>query len=243
MVFFYLNKVAAKNSMITLFGWISIILAAVLFALTYLVENPYVQEWYEGYLSVVERLETAILSLSYTWLIALIILFIFLVKVIIPVLPNSALCLFTGIVFPVAPAFLLNCTGMFLMMTVKYRFGESLGGGNTQKLLRKNETVRTLIEHKGSGNPWVLLAFRIAPGFPQNGISQIYGSMNFGYRRFLTLSYIGLAPKLLSYTFIGRSVYDPLSSKFFIPAIALLVISGVSLLVLGGVLAFFEKSK
>lgn len=238
-----MKKSIAKSSVITLMGWISVILAIAMYFLSFFAKNAYIREWYQTYLNFIARFENAILSLKYTWLIALIILLIFLIKVFVPILPNSALCLFTGVVFPVAPALLLNTTGMFLMMTIKYRMGSSLGGGSTQKLLHKNDTVKTLIEYKGSGNPWILLAFRIVPGFPQNGISQFYGAMHFDYRYFLIISLAGLTPKLWSYTFIGRSVYDPLSSKFFIPVIILLLVSGFSLLTLGGVLKIFEKRK
>ena len=53
---------------------------------------------------------------------------------------------------------------------------------------------------------------------------------------------LGYAPKLFSYTFIGVYVFDPLSVKFFVPIIVLLIISGVTVLGVNALINYLEKN-
>jgi uncharacterized membrane protein YdjX (TVP38/TMEM64 family) len=59
---------------------------------------------------------------------------------------------------------------------------------------------------------------------PINGISGIYGSLDFDYGKFVLFSVIGFLPKLISFTIVGRNVYDPLSAGFLVPIMILLFI-------------------
>ena len=58
----------------------------------------------------------------------------------------------------------------------------------------------------------------------------------------LSLSAAGFAPKLLSYTFMGTNVFDPLSSAFLVPLVIALTISGASLLCVNLIWLLVEKS-
>ena len=50
--------------------------------------------------------------------------------------------------------------------------------------------------------------------------------------------------KLISYTFIGNNVYDPLSGRFYIPLIVLFVLSGTSFFLMQAILGLtFKFSK
>lgn len=98
------------------------------------------------------------------------------------------------------------------------------------------------MEKSGGVNMWMLLALRLVPGFPISGVSKVYGSMKFPYWKFILLSSVGFAPKLISYTFIGTNVYDPLSPAFLVPIITLLIISGISLLSINLIWFFVEKN-
>ena len=46
---------------------------------------------------------------------------------------------------------------------------------------------------------------------------------------------LALVPRLVSYSFIGNNVYDPWSSRFFVPLIVLFVITGVSFFIMRSV--------
>ena len=73
-----------------------------------------------------------------------------------------------------------------------------------------------------------------------NTISQVYGAMQFDLPRYLVISMLGFWPKILSYSFIGRHVYDPFSMAFILPIVLLLAVSGISLLAVNRVLAFYN---
>ena len=83
---------------------------------------------------------------------------------------------------------------------------------------------------------------RLIPGLPINNISGIYGSFNFGYWRFILLSVIGFMPRLISFTFVGRNLFDPLSAGFLVPIMLMAFFSGVCLLSVNGVWTAVEKS-
>lgn len=222
-------------------GVMLLILAAVLIAVLIITTSPEIQMWYARYESVLTKFENSIASIRYRWAILLVIFLIYLIKTYVPIVSIPALCVLSGMVFPTFNALLVNVTGILIMLTVKYRIGRSSGGGNARKLLSKNETSKFLLELDGDGNPWLLFLFRLIPAFPINSVSQIYGSMNFNYKKFAVISFLGLAPKIISYTFIGRNVYNPLSWQFFVPIIILLIISGGSVLGLNALINYFDK--
>ena len=76
-----------------------------------------------------------------------------------------------------------------------------------------------------------------------NAVSQMYGTMGFNYKMFLVISLLGFAPRLASYTIIGRNAFDPFSAKFLIPLIAVLLLSGLSILGLSNIINFIIKIK
>ena len=70
----------------------------------------------------------------------------------------------------------------------------------------------------------------------------MYGAMGYDLWKYLVISVIGFMPKLMSYTYIGVYVFDPLSLKFFLPFIILFAVSGTSILVLNAILNKLEKN-
>lgn len=75
-----------------------------------------------------------------------------------------------------------------------------------------------------------------------NTVSRLFGSLNITYWEYIFISVGGFSPKIVSYTIIGRNVYDPLSPSFIVPIIVLLLISAVSALILNFVLDAAAKS-
>ena len=223
-------------------GVMLLILAAVLIAVLIITTSPSIQLWYARYQDALTRFENSVASIRYRWAILLVIFLLYYIKTDFPIISIPALCVLSGMVFPTFNALLVNMTGIMIMLTVKYRVGRTSGGGNARKLMNKNETTKFLIELDGDGNPWLLFIFRLIPMFPINAVSQIYGSLFFNFKKFTVISFLGLAPKILSYTFIGHNVYRPLSWQFFLPFIILLVISGGSVLGLNALINYFDKA-
>ena len=237
-----LEKVSKRNSYMNFAGFGLLILAAAFIVLCVVSTSEEIQRWYAGYEEMLYKLDMAILSIGTESYIVLIILGIYAIKCFVPIVPVSAVCVLTGMVFPTVPALIVNAAGMFFMFTVKYKVGRNYTGGRAMGILAKNEVFRKLFRYRGKGKAWLLFIFRLIPTFPINTISQIYGSLKFDYRKFALISMLGYAPKLFSYTFIGVYAFDPLSVKFFIPIIVLLIISGATVLGVNALINYLEKN-
>ena len=221
-------------------GFALLISAAAVSVVVYLLRYDQLWLWYNQ-----EKLleaEQFIQSLGISWKFVLTMLIVFLVRTFIPFLAVSAICVLTGAVLPSYWALIVNFLGIIIMMSIKYFEGMKFGSGNAWKIISKNERARKIIESSGKVNKALLFALRLIPGFPLGSVSRIYGSLKFPYWRFILLSAAGFAPKLLSYTFMGTNVFDPLSSAFLVPLMIVLTISGASLLCVNLIWLLVEKS-
>lgn len=219
-----------------------LISAAAVSVVVYLLRYDQLWLWYNVYQEKLLEIEQFIQSLGISWKFVLTMLIVFLVRTFIPFLAVSAICVLTGAVLPSYWALIVNFLGIIIMMSIKYFEGMKFGSGNAWKIISKNERARKIIESSGKVNKALLFALRLIPGFPLGSVSRIYGSLKFPYWRFILLSAAGFAPKLLSYTFMGTNVFDPLSSAFLVPLMIVLTISGASLLCVNLIWLLVEKS-
>ena len=223
-------------------GFALLISAAAVSVVVYLLRYDQLWLWYNVYQEKLLEIEQFIQSLGISWKFVLTMLIVFLVRTFIPFLAVSAICVLTGAVLPSYWALIVNFLGITIMMSIKYFEGMKFGSGNAWKIISKNERARKIIESSGKVNKALLFALRLIPGFPLGSVSRIYGSLKFPYWRFILLSAAGFAPKLLSYTFMGTNVFDPLSSAFLVPLMIVLTISGASLLCVNLIWLLVEKS-
>lgn len=193
--------------------------------------------WYEKYTDTLSSFEQWIQQYGATWYSVLIILANFMLKAVIPWFPLSCICVACGVLFPAYMSIPINAFGAALLFTIKYFWGKRYGGGNAEKLLSKNEKAAALVERNQVGSAVVLFFLRLFPCIPINSVSQLYGTSDIGYWKYLIVSLVGFSYKLFSYTIIGRSVYDPMSASFFVPFILLFLFSGLVLLALNGVIS------
>lgn len=223
-------------------GFTLLISAAAVSVVVYLLRYDQLWLWYKVYQEKLLEAEQFIQSLGISWKFVLAMLIVFLVRTFIPFLSVSAICVLTGVVLPSYWALIVNFLGIIIMMSIKYFEGMKFGSGNAWKIISKNERARKIIESSGKVNKALLFALRLIPGFPLGSVSRIYGSLRFPYWQFILLSAAGFAPKLLSYTFMGTNVFDPLSSAFLVPLTIALTISGASLLCVNLIWLLVEKS-
>ena len=223
-------------------GFALLISAAAVSVVVYLLRYDQLWLWYKVYQEKLLEAGQFIQSLGISWKFVLAMLIVFLVRTFIPFLAVSAICVLTGAVLPSYWALIVNFLGIIIMMSIKYFEGMKFGIGNAWKIISKNERARKIIESSGKVNKALLFALRLIPGFPLGSVSRIYGSLRFPYWQFILLSAAGFAPKLLSYTFMGTNVFDPLSSAFLVPLMIALTISGASLLCVNLIWLLVEKS-
>lgn len=237
-----MKKHWTRSGIMNAAGFALLISAAAVSVVVYLLRYDQLWLWYKVYQEKLLEAEQFIQSLGISWKFVLAMLIVFLVRTFIPFLSVSAICVLTGAVLPSYWALIVNFLGIIIMMSIKYFEGMKFGSGNAWKIISKNERARKIIESSGKVNKALLFALRLIPGFPLGSVSRIYGSLRFPYWRFILLSATGFAPKLLSYTFMGTNVFDPLSSAFLVPLVIALTISGASLLCVNLIWLLVEKS-
>ena len=237
-----MKKHWTRSGIMNAAGIALLISAAAVSVVVYLLRYDQLWLWYKVYQEKLLEAEQFIQSLGISWKFVLAMLIVFLVRTFIPFLSVSAICVLTGVVLPSYWALIVNFLGIIIMMSIKYFEGMKFGSGNAWKIISKNERARKIIESSGKVNKALLFALRLIPGFPLGSVSRIYGSLRFPYWQFILLSAAGFAPKLLSYTFMGTNVFDPLSSAFLVPLMIALTISGASLLCVNLIWLLVEKS-
>ena len=224
---------------------ISFILCIVFIILLILSRNSDIQLWYSRYLEYLASAEYKVEHMSEKFSVFLIVIFLYAFKAVFPIYlyPVSALCAVTSAVFPSYFSIPINLLGLSVLYSVKYFWGTKVGANGVQNILQKSETVRYLVERDGRGNPWLLALFRLVPGIPVNQVSKLYGAMGFKYEYFLLLSLVGYSPLLASYTFIGRNVFNPLSTAFLLPFILLFLLMGISMLAISKIVQIQSRRR
>lgn len=217
---------------------LAVALSVLLFSLRY----EELWSWYDNAQRELVEIENFILNLDKTWQFLTAIMLLFSIKSFFPIYPTSTVCFLSGVVLPSYVAIPVNIIGFTVLISIRYFTGKRFGAGGAWKMISKTEKLRNLIEQDGTGNPALLIALRLIPGVPINGISRIYGSLNFSYGEYVALSLIGFMPKLISFTLVGRNVYDPLSAGFLLPIIIILFLTGISLLSVNGIRSTAEKT-
>lgn len=238
-----MNNGKIRGHILEIIGFALLVLSVCFAVLLYISQIEQVHLWYAGIQLQLLELENTIAKIENRWLFLVVIFLMYSLKSVFPIISTAVICVMTGTVFPVYIAFPVNIAGLIINFSIKYFIGRRFGGGNAQKLINRNSGVRNLMEKDGRGNPWLLIALRVVPSFPINSVSQLYGQMKFRYIYFLLLSFLGYAPKLITYTFIGRNVFDPLSPAFLTPIIILTALSGLSLLFIKAIMKFVEKRR
>lgn len=235
-------KIKQKRKKYLLFGGLVLIALSMAVAVL-LVSLQYdsLWWWYAQSKQKLAQLEDFILHIDRTWIFIGAMMLLFAVKSVFPIYATSTVCFLTGIVLPIYFAIPVNIAGFVVILTIRYFWGRRFGAGNAWKMISKTEIIKRLIEQDGKVNSLVLVALRLIPCVPINSISGIYGSLDFGYGKFVLFSVIGFLPKLISFTIVGRNVYDPLSAGFLVPIMILLFVSGISVLSVNGIWTAVEK--
>ena len=219
----------------------SFCVAVVLIVILCLLQIDAVREKYDEYLYILQDFEMRVAALHSRWLILIVIFLLFLLRSLSMMYPYPMIFIITAMVFPPYQSFFMNLFGMAFTFAFRYYTGYEMGEGTINFALKKYPQILSAMEEDGKGNPIILLALRMIPSLPINTISHFYGSMEYSFPRYMLLSIGAYIPKLVSYSFIGNNVYDPFSSEFFVPIIALLIFTGACLLVLRWILNISGK--
>lgn len=235
------DKESRTARLLLAIGILSFILAAVLVAIMIVMNIPKVRVKYDEYLVVFENLEKQVASLNNKWLILIVILLLFLLRANSWIYPLTIVYFISAMVFTPMHSFIINFGSTMFLCAFRYYTGMQMGEGVWNKILKKDEVINGLFRQRGKKSPLTLFALRLIPFFPFNTVSHIYGTFDFNFAEYMLISAVALAPRLISYSFIGNNVYDPLSTKFYIPLAFTFVLTGISMFTLRGVLGFLPR--
>ena len=237
-----MKKKQKPQKSLLVFGLILIAVSIAAAVLLFLLQYEHLWRWYATIRRELAELELQISMLDNKWVFVIVLVLLFAVKSFIPIYPTPTVCFLTGAMLPMYMSVPVNVIGFCVLLAIRYYAGQRFGAGKAWELIRKNERLRRLIEQNGKGNSSLLIILRLLPLMPVNTISGVYGSLDFGLGQFLLLSVIGYMPKIISFTFIGRNVFDPLSAEFIVPIMLFAFVSGVSLICVNGIWRYIDKT-
>ena len=169
----------------------------------------------------------AIIDSSSSQLIAIgSVLAIYLLKGITFVIPASVLYIAIGLALDTWKAMIVNVVGVLLEFSISYLLGVILGGQFVNKKLRSVKNGEKLLSVYDKYENLGIVLTRVAI-FPIDLNSVFLGSMKTPFLKYLGLSLLGIAPRLVLYTVLGNKIYDLIPYKYLLPAVLALVIGGL----------------
>lgn len=139
---------------------------------------------------------------------AAIILGVYILKSLVFVIPVSVIYVPVGAIFGGLAGSALNMAGVFLEITITFFLGRFLSGETVEKRLSKSKKGQKLMALNIQKNPWLLFIIRLLPAFPIDFVSLFYGASKRGYLKYALLSLLGLAPRVVLFTFFGSELFD-----------------------------------
>ncbi|MBR0541982.1 MAG: VTT domain-containing protein [Clostridia bacterium] len=133
---------------------------------------------------------------------------VYALKGIVFVIPASLIYISVGMAFSPLTAVIVNIAGISVEVIVSYLFGLMLGGEYVENLLKKNKGGRKLLELKAQNRQSSIFIIRLLPVFPIDFASLFFGSVKFSFPKYLILSVLGIAPRVILFTLLGDKVYD-----------------------------------
>ncbi len=229
-----------RKRLLNFTGVLLIIVALALLALTMLMQVQQFAVRYDSFLQMLADFEDSVAAIPDKGVVILAILLLYLAKSVIPI-PTSAVCVIAGMVFQTPLAVIINVVGYIGLITIKYFWGKRLGSGFIYKALCKYENIERILTSDAAAKDGLLAAFRVIPVCPINTISQIYGAMDYDYYKYIFLSVLGFLPRIISYSMVGRHVYNPFSLAFMLPLVIIFMISGFAIIGVNGFIEIYNK--
>ena len=128
-----------------------------------------------------------------------------------------------GAALETVPAVTINLIGIVLEVTVTYLLGLFLGGAYVEKLLSKRKKTKKLLEMELQNKPWLLMGIRFFPVFPIDFVSLFYGASKANFIKYLALSVLGLAPRVIAFTILGDALFEKIPMHIIILAVICLI--------------------
>ena len=222
-------------------GLIAILISFIAIGLLISLRNKELWRWYEDYRTFLNVKEEEIMSFDNPLLLIGSVLFLFAFQSLVPLYPTSTVCFIGGAVLPFYISLPLNVIGVSIELIIKYYWGKKFKAKVSWKLIGISDYVTRQLRSDDIRSPILLFLLRLIPFIPINAVSSIYGSKETNIKQFYVISIIALIPRIASFTFVGRNIFDPFSSSFLLPVAIICFISGAASLSVNGVWVAVER--
>lgn len=230
-----LDRKGAMN--ISAIGFFAVAIALTI--ITLVMSTKVAEGGWAEFLKALGKIQDFIQSLEKSWLIAIAIIIVYILKSFVPI-PFPFIMIMTGVMFEPSTALALNIVGFSITLSIVYWYGRRFDEGMALRKLKKYENVSEMLKHAGKTKLGVLFLIRLIPSVPINMASQFYGGIKFPFWKFLAASVAGYFIKLWTYSVIGGNIAQPFTWHFMAPVIILLTVSGIAVLITNIIL---EKKK
>lgn len=148
---------------------------------------------------------------------------IFLLKGLTFVIPAMLIYVSIGMAFDLGTALFISLCGIAVEVSVTYLLGRILGGEYVSRLIKKAKGGEKLMNMKDKSKFSSLLVIRLLPVFPIDFASLFMGSIKLPFVKYLIISVLGIAPRIIAFTLVGDSIYEFFPMDLLLKAVLVLV--------------------
>lgn len=138
----------------------------------------------------------------------LFIMLCFAIKSISVAIPIISIFIVSGHLFNIFIAFLVNCLGIIICVTLPYFIGHLFGKDTMDFVKRKYKKVEKAIGYSENYPVLFSYVFRALGVLPGDVVSLVMGAISLDFKKYLLGSFFGMFPVMLSATILGDSIKD-----------------------------------
>ncbi len=153
---------------------------------------------------------------STPWRAAVFMIILYAAKSLSVVFPIIVLHIAGGFLFPPVIAVIVNVLGTIVELTVPYWVGRISGTAYANRLMEKHPKIADVISKIDSKSFSMSFFLRIISCLPSDAVSMYLGATKMSFKSYLSGSFLGTLPSILTATLLGTSVTDPTSPMFWI---------------------------
>jgi uncharacterized membrane protein YdjX (TVP38/TMEM64 family) len=166
---------------------------------------------------------------SYGEFSALAFILIFSIRTVFLILPYSLMVIIGGSIFGPFYGFVYSMVSVAISASIAFYFSKLLGREAVEKLLHKGKLrdIGSKIEKNGMK---MIFLMRISSVFPFDILGFAAGLTNIRFRDFLLGTVLGMLAETFVFSYLGDNIHRPLSPKFIVAIVLIIVILGASYL-------------
>ncbi|MBC8062032.1 MAG: TVP38/TMEM64 family protein [Clostridiaceae bacterium] len=151
---------------------------------------------------------------------------IYSLKPIILVVPTSLLTILAGNIFGPFIGLSLSMFSSFMAASLAFFLARFLGKPFVDKII--GEKALKLDENIEKNGFMIMLLMRLSIVFPYDALSYASGLTKIKYRDYILGTMLGILPEMAVYSFMGKNISHPLSIRFILPMLSVIILALIS---------------